>query len=48
MGVMATLVNQAVNALGGPVLDHHVPYLASSFEVSEQSMTIRLGTLGLL
>lgn len=33
---------------GRPLLDHHVSALASQFEVSEQAMTIRLTTLGLL
>jgi Zn-dependent peptidase ImmA (M78 family) len=38
----ATLVKR------GPLLDHHVIDLAERFEVSEQAMTIRLTTLGLL
>jgi Zn-dependent peptidase ImmA (M78 family) len=33
---------------GGPLLDQHVSHLASTFRVSEQAMTIRLSTLGLL
>jgi Zn-dependent peptidase ImmA (M78 family) len=33
---------------GGPLLDQHVTRLAKEFQVSEQAMTIRLTTLGLL
>lgn len=46
----ASLVSKHVRlcTTGGPVLDHHVEKLAKEFEVSEQAMTIRLGTLGLL
>jgi len=45
----STLVLEAVRELGGPPLyDHHVPQLATRFDVREQAMTIRLGTLGLL
>ncbi|MEO6325598.1 MAG: ImmA/IrrE family metallo-endopeptidase [Thermoanaerobaculia bacterium] len=35
-------------AAGEPLLDHHVLQLAREFDVSEQAMTIRLSTLGLL
>lgn len=43
------LVREKVSALGGgPLLDHHVSCLARAFKVSEQAMTIRLSTLGLL
>ena len=34
--------------LGGPLLDRHVAVLADEFKVSEQAMTIRLTSLGLL
>ena len=33
---------------GGPILDKHVESLAEAFKVSEQAMTIRLTSLGLL
>lgn len=43
------LLRERVSALGGPpLLDQEVSYLANEFEVSEQAMTIRLTTLGLL
>lgn len=42
-------VRRKVEELGvNSLLDHHVSYLAEVFEVSEQAMTIRLTTLGLL
>ena len=42
-------VHEKVTELGGgPLLDNHVSYLADTFKVSEQAMTIRLTTLGLL
>lgn len=46
----AKFVRQKVAALikGGPLLDRHVEQLAEDFQVSEQAMTIRLTTLGLL
>ncbi|MEJ7862404.1 MAG: ImmA/IrrE family metallo-endopeptidase [Pyrinomonadaceae bacterium] len=43
------LVREKVTGLGGgSLLDHQVSQLAEMFEVSEQAMTIRLTTLGLL
>jgi len=43
------LVHEKVAELGGgPLLDQHVTRLAKDFQVSEQAMTIRLTTLGLL
>ena len=43
------LVREKVAELGGgPLLDHHVSHLAGAFRVSEQAMTIRLSSLGLL
>lgn len=43
------LVHEKVAELGGgPLLDHHVSHLAGTFGVSEQAMTIRLSSLGLL
>ena len=43
------LVQQAVAAYGGsPLVDWQVSDLAAQFAVSEQAMTIRLSTLGLL
>ena len=43
------LVKHAVMACGGsPLVDSYVTELASTFDVSEQAMTIRLSTLGLL
>lgn len=44
------LMHQRVNELvgAGPLLDQHVEKLAKDFKVSEQAMTIRLTTLGLL
>jgi Zn-dependent peptidase ImmA (M78 family) len=43
------LVREKVAELGGgPLLDQHVSHLARTFRVSEQAMTIRLSTLGLL
>lgn len=45
----AVLLRQAISQLGGGVLlDQHVQQLADMFQVSEQAMTIRLDTLGLL
>ncbi len=45
----ADLVKQEVAAYGGsPLVDWQVSELASTFEVSEQAMTIRLSALGLL
>ncbi len=45
----ADLVKQEVAACGGsPLVDWQVSELASTFEVSEQAMTIRLSALGLL
>ena len=45
----ATLIRQAISELKrGVLLDQHVQQLAKTFEVSEQAMTIRLDTLGLL
>ena len=45
----ADLVRQEVATYGGgPLVDSHVSALASAFKVSEQAMTIRLSTLGLL
>ncbi len=45
----ADLVKHAVTACGGSLLvDSQVSELASTFDVSEQAMTIRLSTLGLL
>lgn len=42
-------VHEKVTELGGgPLLDHHVSRLAEAFKVSDQAMTIRLTTLGLL
>jgi Zn-dependent peptidase ImmA (M78 family) len=42
-------VHQKVKELGGgSLLDQHVSQLAEEFQVSEQAMTIRLTTLGLL
>jgi DNA-directed RNA polymerase subunit beta len=42
-------VREKVKELGGgSLLDQHVSHLAELFEVSEQAMTIRLATLGLL
>ena len=43
-------IQQSVSSLtgDGPLLDHHVEQLAEEFQVSEQAMTIRLTTLGLL
>jgi Zn-dependent peptidase ImmA (M78 family) len=35
-------------AVAGPLLDHHVGLLSREFNVSEQAMTIRLTSLGLL
>lgn len=42
------LRNEVANLGVRALLDHHVSYLAEKFEVSEQAMTIRLTTLGLL
>ncbi len=43
------LVTAAVTAYGGsPLVDSQVSQLAATFDVSEQAMTIRLSTLGLL
>ena len=43
------LVTEAVTAYGGtPLVDSQVSELAATFNVSEQAMTIRLSTLGLL
>ena len=43
------LIAARIKALKAPKLrDYHVTLLASEFEVSEQAMTIRLSTLGLL
>lgn len=44
------LVQRRVKELvgDGPLLDYHVTQLAKEFAVSEQAMTIRLTTLGLL
>ncbi len=42
------LRERVANLGGGPLLDHDVSQLALEFEVSEQAMTIRLSTLGLL
>jgi len=43
------LLQQAITGLGVPhLLDHHVSNLAEAFNVSEQSMIIRLNSLGLL
>lgn len=43
------LLSARIKALRVPALrDYHVTLLANEFEVSEQSMTIRLSTLGLL
>lgn len=43
------LIRQKVSELGGtPLLDYQVSDLAEAFNVSEQAMTIRLTTLGLL
>ena len=45
----ADLVTQEVAACGeSPLVDSQVSALASTFDVSEQAMTIRLATLGLL
>ena len=45
----ADLINKEMAALGGgALLDWHVSQLASTFEVSEQAMTIRLTKLGFL
>jgi Zn-dependent peptidase ImmA (M78 family) len=42
-------IRQKVSELGvNSLLDYHVSYLADVFKVSEQAMTIRLTTLGLL
>jgi Zn-dependent peptidase ImmA (M78 family) len=47
--MLAKLLRERVaNLGGGPLLDHDVSQLALEFEVSEQAMTIRLSTLGLL
>ena len=45
-----TLVRQATTDVAGksPLLDSHVELLADRFRVSQQAMTIRLTTLGLL
>jgi Zn-dependent peptidase ImmA (M78 family) len=42
------LVRQEVSKLGTHLLDHHVSALAEAFGVSEQAMTIRLTSLGVL
>jgi Zn-dependent peptidase ImmA (M78 family) len=42
------LVREKALAIGGPLLDQDVVTLARMFVVSEQAMTIRLTTLGLL
>ncbi len=44
------LIRDSVRATAGemPLLDHHVSSLAREYEVSDQAMTIRLTTLGLL
>lgn len=43
------LIREKLREFGdGPLLDYHVTSLAETFEVSEQAMTIRLTTLGLL
>jgi Zn-dependent peptidase ImmA (M78 family) len=44
----AQLVQDAVDELGLPLFEYQVTDLADRFEVSEQAMTIRLGTLGIL
>jgi Zn-dependent peptidase ImmA (M78 family) len=45
----AVLLRQAISELRRDVLlDQHVQLLADTFQVSEQAMTIRLDTLGLL
>lgn len=42
------LVHDAVDELGLPLFDYDITTLADNFDVSEQAMTIRLGTLGIL
>ena len=42
------LLRRQVAACGAPLLDSDVSALAKGFKVSEQAMTIRLSTLGLL
>ena len=42
------MVRERVQELGMPLHDYKVAELAEEFEVSEQAMTIRLSSLGLL
>lgn len=43
------MLRERIAELGGePLLDNHVIQLAEDFDVSQQAMTIRLSTLGLL
>jgi Zn-dependent peptidase ImmA (M78 family) len=43
------LIEKAIARLRAqPLLDHHISSLATSFNVSEQAMTIRLNSLGVL
>jgi len=42
------LIRERVATLRKPLLEHDVKVLATEFRVSEQAMTIRLSTLGLL
>ena len=44
----AQLVHEVVDDLGLPLYDYDIEDLADRFDVSEQAMTIRLGTLGIL
>jgi Zn-dependent peptidase ImmA (M78 family) len=46
----ASMVKAAVRRIAGdqPIFDQHVEELAKRFNVSEQAMTIRLSTLGIL